>query len=86
MPVFEWNAHPSWPGISSGFWVYWVVTIPLTVIVLYIWRYWFIGADQHQRRDDARVIGEEYVEMSKLHRILLRNHDTAKTHWGAASA
>jgi hypothetical protein len=38
--------------ISSNFWMYWVVTIPLTLLVLTIWKLWMgINRYREEKRD-----------------------------------
>lgn len=37
MSMFDWQAETV---ISSRFWIYWIITIPLTVIVLAVWTIW----------------------------------------------
>lgn len=39
MPMFEW---PHTPGqtVSGHFWVYWAVTLPLTLVVVGVWLGW----------------------------------------------
>jgi hypothetical protein len=38
MPLFNWTSPPV---INSSFWIYWVITIPATFLVLAIWRIWY---------------------------------------------
>jgi hypothetical protein len=35
--MFDWGAKTWKDVVSSHFWVYWVITVPLTAIVLFIW-------------------------------------------------
>lgn len=39
MPMFDWNASPS-EAVSGHFWVYWAVTLPLTLAVIGVWLLW----------------------------------------------
>lgn len=39
MPLFAWELE-SGQSISDQFWVYWAVTLPLTVVVIIIWIIW----------------------------------------------
>ena len=39
MPMFDWNA-PVDKTMSDRFWIYWAVTIPLTVVVVVCWIFW----------------------------------------------
>ena len=40
MSMFNWQAPPGTNILSSRFWVYWAVTIPLTLLVLTVWLFW----------------------------------------------
>lgn len=60
MSMFNWmpDSDPN-PGPGSGgsrvvagrFWIYWVVTIPLTVAVMLGWYFWYRAADSAWRRE-----------------------------------
>ena len=39
MPMFHWNVTPG-DTVSGLFWVYWVVTVPLTLAVVGGWLLW----------------------------------------------
>ena len=38
--MFNWQAPPGSKILSSHFWIYWAVTIPLTLFVLTVWTLW----------------------------------------------
>jgi hypothetical protein len=40
MSMFNWQAAPGQSVVASRFWMYWAVTIPLTVFVLVVWLSW----------------------------------------------
>ena len=42
MPLFDWNSPASSSILSSKFWIYWAVTIPTTILVLVVWRFWYV--------------------------------------------
>lgn len=48
MPMFDWNAPPN-HSLSNRFWIYWAVTIPLTVVVIGVWFIWINFADSPRR-------------------------------------
>lgn len=78
MPIFDWDARPLWPHVQPSIWIYWVVSVPITATVLYVWRFWFIGAVQKQQKEDAVVVHELYnlgeiPQYSVLQRFLLRS-------------
>ncbi|KAF2735556.1 hypothetical protein EJ04DRAFT_491412 [Polyplosphaeria fusca] len=61
MTLFNWT--PQTPGdriTSKYFWVYWVVAIPLTALVLIIWRLWWT-MEEKRYRHDLRKAREERV-------------------------
>lgn len=44
MPMFSWRVDPG-ETISKSFWIYWVVTLPLTFTVAGIWIAWAYRED-----------------------------------------
>jgi cytochrome c-type biogenesis protein CcmH/NrfF len=52
------NFQPSDPGvsvaISSLWWVYWVITIPLTLIVVGLWNVWLKKRRKHMAKRGYR--------------------------------
>ncbi|KAH0558359.1 hypothetical protein GP486_004982 [Trichoglossum hirsutum] len=40
------------PVVSSKFWVYWAVTLPLTVGVLLVWIVWYYWSSAKQKKQD----------------------------------
>lgn len=49
MPLFNWNAGSGEPVLNRWFWVYWALTLPLTVVVMLCWYTWM----QWRQRKDA---------------------------------
>jgi hypothetical protein len=47
------------PVVTSLFWIYWSVTIPLTISILCIWRAWWVAQDRHFRKHLSRDLSEE---------------------------
>jgi hypothetical protein len=47
--------------VSSHFWIYWAVTVPLTIIVVLIWRVWlkWERLKELKREDDLEKDVEE---------------------------
>jgi hypothetical protein len=35
--------------VSGKFWIYWVVSAPFTVFMVYVWRAWLGGSDRNIR-------------------------------------
>lgn len=54
MTMFDWQAPPGMPKVSQDFWVYWVVAVPLTAIVLVGWRQWWA----YEKRRIDKVLRE----------------------------
>jgi hypothetical protein len=40
MPLFNWDVDQSAPVVKERFWIYWAVTVPLTLTMLIIWLSW----------------------------------------------
>jgi hypothetical protein len=57
--MFDWNAENSDSSgnsiVSSYFWIYWVITIPLTGLVGAGWRFWWTW---EKRNFDADILQE----------------------------
>lgn len=51
MSMFDWQAPEGGSVLSSLFWVYWAVTVPLTLAVFSVWRFWL---HQHKDHDKQR--------------------------------
>ncbi|KAJ2977109.1 hypothetical protein NQ176_g4560 [Zarea fungicola] len=53
-------------GMSEKFWVYWVVTIPITIIVPLIWKYWGVGELKHDDQTSGSSSSDsETLDMQK---------------------
>jgi hypothetical protein len=51
MSMFNWQGKNPDAVVSSKFWIYWAVTLPLTVIVALSWRLWWSWEKRHYDRD-----------------------------------
>jgi hypothetical protein len=56
MPIFSWNAGPASDVVSHRLWVYFLVTLPLTIITLVSWRIWSQQSNKiyEQRREERK--------------------------------
>lgn len=45
--------------LSKQFWVYWVIAIPLTLFIIFVWRAWWVTQDRYFRRHLSRELSEE---------------------------
>ena len=52
MELFNWNAGPGEHIISSYLWIYFLITVCITVIILVTWLWWF---RRSQRRHEQRI-------------------------------
>lgn len=74
MSMFDWLASneeddspPPRPGakpepddiLSHDFWVYWVIAVPLTLFIIFVWRAWWVTQDRYFRRHLSRELSEE---------------------------
>lgn len=65
MPLFDWNADTGDRPSSSPFqWIYWVITMPLTIALMVGWRVWWKVEDikwdeelKQAKRENQRVLG-----------------------------
>jgi hypothetical protein len=69
MSMFSWSQASSDTSassiVSSRFWIYWVVTIPLTIFVIVCWRVWWLWQESaYQKAVDAAVQEGESEESS----------------------
>lgn len=55
MPLFDWEAKPGEPVMTSRFWIYWVVTVPLTLVVVTTWLVWLKRKALLRRRQDKEA-------------------------------
>ncbi|RYP75331.1 hypothetical protein DL771_002427 [Monosporascus sp. 5C6A] len=47
------------PVIMPSFWVYWAVTIPLTLFIIALWRAWWVNQDRYFRRHLSMELSNE---------------------------
>lgn len=45
--------------LSRSFWVYWIISIPLTLIIILVWRAWWVTQDRYFRRHLSEELSEE---------------------------
>ncbi|KAI9712334.1 MAG: hypothetical protein M1820_001547 [Bogoriella megaspora] len=54
MSMFAWQAIANDSGqrvVSTNFWIYWVITVPLTIAVMIGWRLWYKHADRQWKQE-----------------------------------
>lgn len=56
MPMFGWGDPPTTSSdsvsVTANFWIYWVVTGPLTVVVMAGWFAWYFYKNSQWEKDD----------------------------------
>lgn len=57
MPLFDWSAARGSDVVNSRFWIYWVVTVPGTLVVLALWRAWWVFDSWKQAREAEILAG-----------------------------
>lgn len=68
MGIFDWQSGDESgvgddsdkdPVVGYDFWVYWAITIPLTILILVLWRAWWVGQDRYFRKHLSKELSEE---------------------------
>jgi len=58
--MFDWNTeNGSIPKVSKYIWIYWVVTVPLTLLVMITWAVWSKKDFAKRRREDGKIYSEK---------------------------
>jgi hypothetical protein len=64
--MFSWSQSSSQSGassvVSNRFWIYWAVTIPLTVLVIIIWRVWWLWQERSYQDEVKEAVGNPDFE------------------------
>jgi hypothetical protein len=60
MPLFDWSSSSNSPIVHSGFWICWVITIPATILVLGIWRTWYVFEEWRQALPQKRRLYNDF--------------------------
>lgn len=67
MSIFDWQPGGDDDGGGGGgdsvvswrFWIYWCITVPLTIGILVSWRAWWVGQDRYFRKHLSKDLSEE---------------------------
>lgn len=59
MSIFDWQPDNGDEVVSYRFWIYWCLTIPLTIVILVSWRAWWVGQDRYFRKHLSKDLSEE---------------------------
>jgi hypothetical protein len=82
MSMFDWqtSATSSSQTVSSMFWIYWVITVPLTLVVAYSWRLWWKWEKRSFDRDvRIEIENIEETKWGETSNNLLRKGDHIAT-------
>ncbi|MCJ1330867.1 hypothetical protein MMC10_007554 [Thelotrema lepadinum] len=58
MPLFDWSSAEGEAILSNRFWIYWVVTVPLTVVVISTWWFWKNWRERKDFSNDQAALQE----------------------------
>lgn len=65
MSMFDWEWGATSDDATDGpvvmplFWVYWVFTLPLTLLIVLLWRVWWVNQDRFFRSHLSRELSNE---------------------------
>lgn len=83
MTFFNFQNSGSEPAVSNKFWIYWVVTIPVTIMIVAIWYVWEKKRDARYDREDRDLEkGSEAMEkeiMAMMRKRTMSKHSTWDT-------
>jgi O-antigen/teichoic acid export membrane protein len=55
MPLFNWDAE-AWSEVAKPrFWIYWAITVPLTIMTITTWQLWQRWRDRKNVKLDAEA-------------------------------
>jgi hypothetical protein len=60
--MFSWSQSSSESDnttvVSNRFWIYWAVTIPLTLLTIVIWRLWWLWQERSYQKEVEQAVGD----------------------------
>jgi flagellar biosynthesis/type III secretory pathway M-ring protein FliF/YscJ len=66
MPLFDWaSSTSSHISTTPHFWIFWAITIPLTLIVLALWAFWIKIVVPRQQLQDEETLETWKDEVKK---------------------
>lgn len=67
--MFNWQADSGITVVSPRFWIYWAITLPLTIVVVLVWFIWIQRKDARHRREDlaTRQFDDSDTHDSDIH-------------------
>ncbi|EUC29506.1 hypothetical protein COCCADRAFT_106345 [Bipolaris zeicola 26-R-13] len=70
--------YPHHITVSQDFWLMWVIAVPLTFIVVVVWRVWYVDAREHLVDGMEKEEGKGYLGWRSLFRRIRRKNAPAK--------
>lgn len=76
------NGNEDEPVVSKDLWIYFVIAIPMTLVVVLIWHLWDRRRERRYQREDADIeAGIEKMEQIIMENMRKRTMNKART-WG----
>jgi uncharacterized membrane protein len=62
MPLFNWGSSTSDSTslVNAEFWIYWAVTVPSTILVLLVWRLWYVFDEWRWSREKKGTVYSDF--------------------------
>lgn len=80
MTFFNFQAGEGEPAVSNQFWIYWVVTIPITAFIVGFWYIWEKKREERYDREDLDLEkGSEDMERTIMAMMRKRTMSKAST-------
>lgn len=74
------NFQNDGPEVSSRFWIYWAVTVPVTIVIVGIWYVWEKRRDaRYDKEDEDLERGSEDMEKNIMATMRKRTMSKAST-------
>ncbi|RDW71138.1 hypothetical protein BP6252_07701 [Coleophoma cylindrospora] len=74
------NFQDGGPGVSESFWIYWAVTIPVTMVIVFIWWIWERQREARYNKEDTDLEkGSEEMEQHIMATMRKRTMSKAST-------
>ena len=74
--------NTSEPVVSKDLWIYFAISVPLTLIIVLVWRWWDRRRERRYELEDADIeVGIEKMEQQIMEAMRKRTMNKART-WG----
>jgi len=79
MPLFNWDADRNSAILKGRFWIYWAVSIPLTLVTIIIWLSWThrqtLLHRAQDRKDREKIVQEVSGKEGREDKMEVRRRD-----------